>query len=207
VVALATIFSVLTGTWWLGERIGVVGPGAPPPELVVAALGRLLPDEPARADTETIRALREAVAALAAKSGPGVEETLQGLAGGDRSRAEALFADVGRRKAAEGAVANREAAAAFRHPGALACGGKTAMPSPPTAAPDPDDTWTWIGIARLEQQAGDLAAAAWWRRTPWVASATPAASCRRPRRPTATASRSPRRSRPRTRVSPSGSAT
>jgi tetratricopeptide (TPR) repeat protein len=169
VVAVATIFGVLTGTWWLGERVGLVGPSAPPRELVAAAEARLLADERSRAaderqkaDAETIRALREAVVALAAKSGPGVREALEALSRGDRSRAEALFAEVGQRKAAEGAAANREAAEAFRHLGALAAGQDTnrALAAYRRAAElDPDDAWTWIRIAHLEQRAGDLAAA------------------------------------------------
>lgn len=162
VVALAAILSVLTGLWWAGERAGLWGGGAPPPDLVDAAVARLLADERAKADAETIKALRAAVEALARQRGPGVEEALDALARGDRTRAEALFAEIGARRAAEGAAANREAAEPFRHLGALAFLDDTAgsLAAYRRAAElDPSDVWTWIFIARLEQRAGDLAAA------------------------------------------------
>jgi len=115
----------------------------------------------------TIRSLNEAVHALAAKAGspqapPGVDAALAELARGETAAAERIFAEVLARRSAEGAAANREAAEAARHLGALAYlhdTGKALAAYRRAAELDPTDAWTWIFIARLEARAGRLAAA------------------------------------------------
>jgi tetratricopeptide (TPR) repeat protein len=67
-----------------------------------------------------------------------------------------------KQEAAEGAAANREAAEAARHLGALAYLHDTAKSLAAyreAARLDPDDVWTWIFIGRLEVRAGRLGTA------------------------------------------------
>ncbi|HYZ26035.1 MAG TPA: tetratricopeptide repeat protein, partial [Geminicoccaceae bacterium] len=119
------------------------------------------------ADEEEIEALRAAVAALANEAKqpdppPGIDRALALLAKGETGQAEAIFQGIVERRSAEGAAANREAAAAARHLGALAYLDDTqkAIDAYETATRlDPDDTWSWIFLGRLYQRAGKLAAA------------------------------------------------
>jgi tetratricopeptide (TPR) repeat protein len=68
-----------------------------------------------------IKALTEMVQALEKKQDtPGVQEALAALAQGQTGAAKAIFAKTVEAKSAEGAAANREAAEAARHLGALA---------------------------------------------------------------------------------------
>ncbi len=70
---------------------------------------------------DQIKALTETVQALAKKQDtPGVKEALAALAHGQTEAAKAIFAKTVEAKAAEGAAANRDAAEAARHLGALA---------------------------------------------------------------------------------------
>ncbi|MGH9892028.1 MAG: tetratricopeptide repeat protein [bacterium] len=70
---------------------------------------------------DQIKALTETVQALAKKQdAPGVKEALAALAKGQTEAAKAIFAKTFEAKAAEGAAANRDAAEAARHLGALA---------------------------------------------------------------------------------------
>ncbi|MGQ0594649.1 MAG: tetratricopeptide repeat protein [Gammaproteobacteria bacterium] len=70
---------------------------------------------------DQIEALTETVQALARKQdAPGVKEALAALAQGQTEAAKAIFAKAVEAKAVEGAAANREAAEAARHLGALA---------------------------------------------------------------------------------------
>jgi tetratricopeptide (TPR) repeat protein len=116
---------------------------------------------------EERKALRAAVAALADKAEeadapPKFDQALAALAEGQTEQAEQIFAEIVARKAAEGAAANREAAEAARHLGALAYLDDTrkAIEAYQTATRlDPDDTWSWILLGRLYQRAGNLASA------------------------------------------------
>ena len=70
---------------------------------------------------DQIKALTKTVQALAKKQdAPGVKEALAALAEGQTEAAKAIFAKTFEAKAVEGAAANREAAEAARHLGALA---------------------------------------------------------------------------------------
>ena len=129
-------------------------------EARAAELGRALTE-----GQEERKALRAAVAALADKAEeadapPEIDQALAALAKGQTEQAEQIFGEIVARKAAEGAVANREAAEAARHLGALAYLDNTqkAMKAYQTATElDPDDTWSWILLGRLYQRAGNLA--------------------------------------------------
>jgi hypothetical protein len=88
-----------------------------------------------------------------------VEAALRSLAGGDATEAKAVLAGIVERKATEGVLALKEAAAA-RHLGTLAMLDNTleALSAFRRAAElDPADTWTWIHISRLEVQRGEWA--------------------------------------------------
>lgn len=108
--------------------------------------------------------------AEAAPEEPALEHALGLLAEGKTGEAEAHFREVtvrkaesGRQKLAEGAGELKEAAQAARHLGALASlhNVEDALVAYRRAAElDPDDTWTWIFISRLERAAGGLQAAA-----------------------------------------------
>jgi tetratricopeptide (TPR) repeat protein len=118
-------------------------------------------------DQATIGSLNDAVRALAGNAGSpqptiGVDAALAELARGETAAAERIFAEVLARRSAEGATANREAAEAARHLGALAYLHDTdkALAAYRRAAElEPADAWTWIFISRLEAQAGRLAKA------------------------------------------------
>jgi tetratricopeptide (TPR) repeat protein len=71
---------------------------------------------------EQIKALTEAITALSktGASAASINDALQELKQGDTAKAQAIFAEVLRSKEAEGRKANKEAAAAARHLGALA---------------------------------------------------------------------------------------
>ena len=126
-------------------------------------------------DRDTIAAQNAALRALAdraerAEPEPGIEHALVMASRGDTREAEALLAAIGSRKAQEHAgladaarTAAAEAAAAYRHQGALA---RTRSVADALAAYrraaelDPSDCWTWIFVSRLERTAGAVAAAA-----------------------------------------------
>lgn len=125
-------------------------------------------------DRDTIMAQSAALRALAdraerAEPAPRVEEALAQAARGDTRQAEALLAEIGSRKAQEHArhaddarKAVAEAAEAYRHQGALAQSRSVAaaiLAYGRAAELDPDDCWTWIFLARLQAQAGNLTAA------------------------------------------------
>ena len=121
---------------------------------------------------DTIRSLNAAVDALTTKAAepdapPGIEAALAQLAAGDTSAAMTLFAEVMERKTEAGKAALEkgkadlhDAAEAARHLGSLAYldDTKAALEAFRRAAElEPEDTWTWIEVARLERQAGNLA--------------------------------------------------
>ncbi|WP_417910398.1 tetratricopeptide repeat protein [Candidatus Electronema sp. PJ] len=74
------------------------------------------------AKDEQIKVLTEAITALSKTGAPAasINDALQALQQGDTAKAQAIFAEVLRSKEAEGRQANKEAAAAARHLGALA---------------------------------------------------------------------------------------
>ena len=74
---------------------------------------------------DQVKALTESVTALAQQRGkpqapPGIDEALEQLAQGNTAAAEDIFQKIEQRKIAEGKAANKEAAEAARHLGALA---------------------------------------------------------------------------------------
>lgn len=118
-------------------------------------------------DAQTIKTLNSAYAtveeqAQRPQAPPGVEDALAELAAGKTAAAKVILRHTADRKAAEGQIANARAAEAFRQLGAVASltSAEEALSAYRRAAEfEPNDTWTWIFIARLEQQAGRLAAA------------------------------------------------
>ena len=109
---------------------------------------------------EQIKALTEAITALAKTDAPAesINEALQELEQGDTAKAQAIFAEVLRSKEAEGKQANKEAAAAARHLGALAYmnNPKEALIAYQKAVQlDPDDAagWNRLGLICFSAQA------------------------------------------------------
>ena len=96
-------------------------------------------------------------------AGPaGIDVALQHLNEGRTAEAEKAFREIKDRKKAEGAAANREAAAAARHLGALAFLHDTdaALAAYREAADlDPDDSDGWNQMGRLLKRIGDLSGA------------------------------------------------
>ncbi|WP_417911528.1 tetratricopeptide repeat protein [Candidatus Electronema sp. TJ] len=116
------------------------------------------------AKDEQIKALTEAVTALAKADAPAksINEALQALEQGDTAKAQAIFAEVLRSKEAEGRQANKEAAAAARHLGALAFMNdtKAALAAYQKAVQlDPDDVDGWNQLGHLLHRTGELAQA------------------------------------------------
>ena len=113
---------------------------------------------------DQIKALTESVTALAqqkdqADAPPGIKEALQQLAEGDTQKAEAIFQEIEQKKAAEGQAANKEAATAARHLGALAFLHDTqkALDAYRRATQlDPDNEQGWNQLGHLLQRVGEL---------------------------------------------------
>ncbi|MGX9728736.1 MAG: tetratricopeptide repeat protein [Candidatus Electronema sp. VV] len=127
-----------------------------------AKLARELLGPQLSAKDEQIKALTEAITALAKADAPAksINEALQELGKGNRWQAQAIFAEVLRSKEAEGRKANKEAAAAARHLGALAYMNdtKAALAAYQKAVqldPDNADGWIWLGnlLERTEELA------------------------------------------------------
>ena len=90
------------------------------------------------------------------------EEALQALQRGDTKQAEAIFAEVLKTKEAQGRAANKEAAAAARHLGALAYmnNPKKALAAYQKAVElDPDNADGWNQLGNLLRRTGELAQA------------------------------------------------
>jgi protein O-GlcNAc transferase len=120
------------------------------------------------AKNEQIKALTEAIAALSKTGAPtaSINAALQALEQGDTAKAQAVFAEVLKTKEAEGRQANKEAAAAARHMGALAYLHDTngALAAYRKAVElDPDNADGWNQLAALFLRTGELeqAEAAW----------------------------------------------
>jgi tetratricopeptide (TPR) repeat protein len=112
---------------------------------------------------EQIKALTEAITALSKTGAPvkSINAALQELEQGNTDKAKAIFAEVLRSKEAEGRQANKEAAAAARHLGALAYmnNPKEALAAYQKAVqldPDNADGCTCLGICFAGQES--------WRR-------------------------------------------
>ncbi|MGR0480550.1 MAG: tetratricopeptide repeat protein [Candidatus Electronema sp. V4] len=110
---------------------------------------------------EQIKALTEAVIALSktGASAASINDALQALQQGHTAKAQAIFAEVLRSKEAEGRQANKEAAAAARHLGALAfmSDTKAALAAYQKAVQlDPNDADGWNQLASLLLRTGEL---------------------------------------------------
>ncbi|MCI5126014.1 MAG: tetratricopeptide repeat protein [Candidatus Electrothrix sp. AR5] len=113
---------------------------------------------------EQIKALTEAVTALAKADAPpkSVNDALRALEQGDTEQAQAIFVEVLRSKEAEGQQANKEAAAAARHLGALAFNGdtKAALAAYQKSVQlDPNNAEGWNQLGKLFNRTGELAQA------------------------------------------------
>ncbi len=102
---------------------------------------------------EQIKALTKAIAALSKTGAPAasINDALQALEQGNTAKAQAIFAKVLKTREAEGKQANREAAEAARHLGALAFmnNPKEALIAYQKAVeldPDNADSWNMLGI-------------------------------------------------------------
>jgi tetratricopeptide (TPR) repeat protein len=116
------------------------------------------------AKDEQIKALTEAITALSktGASTASINDALRALKQGDTAKAQAIFAEVLRSKEAEGRQANKEAAAAARHLGALAYMNdtKAALAAYRKAVElDPDDVEGWNVLGALLSRIGELAQA------------------------------------------------
>jgi tetratricopeptide (TPR) repeat protein len=116
------------------------------------------------AKNKQIKALTEAITALTKADAPAksINAALQELEKGNTAQAQAIFAEVLRSKEAEGQKANKEAAAAARHLGALAFkddtkGALAAYQKAVVLDPDNAEGWIWLGI--LLEHTGELAQA------------------------------------------------
>jgi tetratricopeptide (TPR) repeat protein len=113
---------------------------------------------------EQIKALTEAVTALSKTGAPAksINDALQALEQGHTDKAKAIFAEVLKSKEAEGKQANKEAAAAARHLGALAYmnNPKEALVAYQKAVQlDPDNADGWNQLGLLLKRTGELAQA------------------------------------------------
>jgi tetratricopeptide (TPR) repeat protein len=116
---------------------------------------------------DTIKALREAVTALAKKkelpdAPPGIDRALKQLAEGNAAAAETIFRDVAEKEEAEGKAANKEAAEAFRHLGALAFlhdTNKALDAYRRSTELDPENAKGWNQLGHLLLRKGELQAA------------------------------------------------
>jgi len=113
------------------------------------------------AKDQQIKALTDAIAALSKTGAPAasIEAALQALAQGNTAKAQAIFAEVLRSKEAEGRQANKEAAAAARHLGALAYLHDTngALAAYRKAVElDPDNAEGWNILGHLLHRTGEL---------------------------------------------------
>ncbi len=116
------------------------------------------------AKNEQIKALTEAIAALSKTDAPAasINAALQALEQGNTAKAQAVFAEVLKTKEAEGKQANKKAAAAARHLGALAYlhdtnGALTAYRK--AVELNPDNAEGWNQLAALFLRTGELAQA------------------------------------------------
>jgi tetratricopeptide (TPR) repeat protein len=116
------------------------------------------------AKDQQIKALTEAIAALSKTGAPAasIKAALQALQQGNTAKAQAVFAEVLKTKEAEGKQANKKAAAAARHLGALAYlhntnGALTAYRK--AVELNPDNAEGWNQLAALFLRTGELAQA------------------------------------------------
>jgi tetratricopeptide (TPR) repeat protein len=129
-----------------------------------AKLARELVGPQLEAKDQQIKALTEAITALSKTGAPAasIEAALQALEQGDTAKAQAVFAEVLKTKEAEGKLANKEAAAAARHLGALAylhdTNGALAAYRKATEL-DPDNADGWNQLGHLLDRTGELAQA------------------------------------------------
>ncbi|MCI5119328.1 MAG: tetratricopeptide repeat protein, partial [Candidatus Electrothrix sp. LOE1_4_5] len=137
------------------EKVIAVNAGELAREMVGPLQGQL------QAKDEQIKALTEAIQALSKANAPAknINLALRALERGDTKQAKAIFAQVLRTKEAQGRKANKEAAAAARHLGALAY-----MNSPQEALGhyrkavqlDPDNAVGWNQLGNLLDRTGEL---------------------------------------------------
>ncbi len=118
-------------------------------------------DQQLSAKDEQIKALTEAITALSKTGAPAasINDALQALEQGHTAKAQAIFAEVLRSKEAEGRTANKEAAAAARHLGALAYmnNPKEALLAYRKAVElDPDNAEGWNHLGLLLWRTGEL---------------------------------------------------
>ncbi len=118
-------------------------------------------DEQLSAKDEQIKALTEAVTALSKADAPvrSINEAMRTLERGETKQAKAIFAEVLQTKEAEGKNANKEAAAAARHLGALAYmnNPKEALNAYRKAVElDPDNAEGWNQLGILLDRTGEI---------------------------------------------------
>ncbi|MGR0482057.1 MAG: tetratricopeptide repeat protein [Candidatus Electronema sp. V4] len=149
-------FSLAAWTSWMEkEKVLAVDAGKLAREMVGPLQGQL------SAKDEQIKALTEAITALSKTGAPAasINAALQALKQDDTAKAQAIFAEVLRSKEAEGKQANKEAAAAARHLGALAFESdtKAALAAYQKAVQlDPDDSDGWNMLGHLLLRTGEL---------------------------------------------------
>ncbi len=118
-------------------------------------------DKQLEAKDEQIKALTEAVTALAKADAPAksINDALRELKKGNTAQAQAIFAEVLKTKEPEGQKANKEAAAAAKHLGALAYmnNPKAALAAYQKAVTlDPDNAEGWNMLGHLLRRTGEL---------------------------------------------------
>ncbi|WP_420208481.1 tetratricopeptide repeat protein [Candidatus Electronema sp. JC] len=145
-------------SWMEKEKVVAVNASKLAEKLLAPLQGQL------QSKDEQIKALTEAITALSktAASTASINDALQELEQGHTAKAQAIFAEVLRSKEAEGRQANKEAAAAARHLGALAFMNdtKAALAAYQKAVQlDPDDADGWNMLGHLLFRTGELAQA------------------------------------------------
>jgi tetratricopeptide (TPR) repeat protein len=110
--------------------------------------------------TEAIESLQERRQEASLENRATIDDALAQLAEGRAEEATALLRTIAEEKAAAGAAANREAAAAYRHLGAMAFLNDTreALSAYTKAVElDPDDADGWNELGHLQRRLGELA--------------------------------------------------
>ena len=129
-------------------------------EMVAAkVVSKLSPSEAGAQDVR--KAMTEAITALPKADAPAksIDAALRALEHGDAKQAQAIFAEVLQTKEAEGKKANKEAAAAARHLGALAFlhDTKAALAAYHKAVElDPENAEGWNKLGHLFKRTGEL---------------------------------------------------
>ena len=171
-IVVAIALSGLAFTLWdrLTSGLGKIGrlifgkkPEPEAKEPADAIVDKLLIERDARREAEQERdQLKKAVEALQDQTGPKRDDALAALKNQETDKAEALFQEIAEEKELAGSEANKQAAEAWRHIGALAFlhdTEKALRAYAKSTELDPDDPDGWNQLGHLQMRVGNLDAA------------------------------------------------